>query len=217
MNIDQQMTSPSIMNKLKSETHHLHEQVEQLAFLNKIMSGTLSLQEYYTLILHNYIFHLIVEGAIIKTLNESELRSFTFSERRKVGYLQADLLACETFQGTSQQLQLRAHQLMVESSVQFHIQNFFEGLGAMYVLEGATLGGNIIKRELSKIPEIIQHTAFHYYGCYGQQQGLMWKSFRKSVENLVNNLRAEEATINGATKTFKLLAAILKQDIKISS
>ena len=206
----QQLSTVSIMNKLKMATHHLHDEVEKLAFIKEIMSGTLSLSDYYSLILHNYVFHLIVEEAILRGLSKTELIELDFVERRKIGYLYADL---EQHQEIGQQVGTKINQLANELVTKFAIDNFYEGIGALYVLEGATLGGNIIKRELSKIPEIMQQTTIHYYGCYGKNQGIIWKSFKENVERLITSPMTEQQAINGAIKTFDLLATILKQGV----
>ncbi|MGB0524939.1 MAG: biliverdin-producing heme oxygenase [Flammeovirgaceae bacterium] len=198
----------SVMEKLKVATSRLHQNVETLAHVGEIMSGTLSLESYHKLIVKNYIFHMIVEEAIIKALSEFELQKIQFMERRKIGYLYEDLSEQYAFEKQTAFVNALEEEIQSKSHL-YRIQNLFEAIGALYVLEGATLGGNIIKRELSKNHSIVKHTSFHYYGCYGKKQAFMWKSFREQAENIVQDATAEEYAINAAKKTFQFMARIL--------
>lgn len=57
-----------------------------------------------------------------------------------------------------------------------------EALGVLYVLEGATLGGRIILRELGPRLGISATQGARYYAGYGERTGPMWKRFRHEVE-----------------------------------
>ncbi|MGI4873521.1 MAG: biliverdin-producing heme oxygenase [Janthinobacterium lividum] len=79
-------------------------------------------------------------------------------------------------------------------------------LGAMYVLEGSTLGGQVIARSLAKAG-IPLHT---YFSGYGEQTGTRWKQFC--------HLLTEEATpenqaeiVESASRTFYALQQWLNQ------
>lgn len=55
-------------------------------------------------------------------------------------------------------------------------------LGVLYVLEGATLGGQIILRELAPRLGIAATQGGRYYAGYGAKTGPMWKRFRNETE-----------------------------------
>jgi len=74
-------------------------------------------------------------------------------------------------------------------------------LGSMYVIEGATLGGQILRREF--VPKF----GFNGHGCafftgYGNRTGEMWKQFGE----VVNELPAGEAdAAASAVATFETM------------
>lgn len=79
-------------------------------------------------------------------------------------------------------------------------------LGSMYVIEGATLGGQILRREF--VPKF----GFNGHGCafftgYGNRTGDMWKQFGE----VVNALPAVEtnAAVASAVATFESMHAWL--------
>lgn len=73
--------------------------------------------------------------------------------------------------------------------------------GMMYVLQGATLGGQVILKGLRK-NTMLAHLPHRYYTGYGTQTGGKWKSFLDTLEAVV---QPEElaAAVAGANFTFK--------------
>ncbi len=56
-----------------------------------------------------------------------------------------------------------------------------EAWGALYLLEGSTLGGQMITKILQKqLPEVAQKLA--YFGGYGAKTGSMWKAFKQQLD-----------------------------------
>nr|GFD17027.1 hypothetical protein [Tanacetum cinerariifolium] len=79
-------------------------------------------------------------------------------------------------------------------------------LGAMYVVEGSTLGGQVIARQLAKANIPLRS----YFSGYGERTGPLWKAFC--------HLLAQEATpeneadiVQSASLTFQKLDAWLNQ------
>lgn len=63
-------------------------------------------------------------------------------------------------------------------------------LGAMYVMEGSTLGGQLIARQLQKTLHLSEGKGDAYFRGHGDQTGPMWKEFCHVLETKV----AEEET-----------------------
>jgi heme oxygenase len=79
-------------------------------------------------------------------------------------------------------------------------------LGAMYVLEGSTLGGQVIARQLTKAG--IETRA--YFTGYAERTGPMWKSFCQLLtEESTDENQAE--TVESASLTFQKLHAWINQ------
>jgi heme oxygenase len=77
-----------------------------------------------------------------------------------------------------------------------------EALGAMYVIEGSTLGGNVIAKQLSKT-EGFDDVTFNFFGCYRENTGFMWKNF-KVLDNEVSEKNYDEV-LSGAKKLYAFL------------
>ena len=89
------------------------------------------------------------------------------------------------------------------ASHSLEFDNEHEALGAMYVIEGSTLGGNVIAKQLSKI-EGFEEVTFNFFGCYQENTGPMWKNFKEVLDTDV----AEEnypQVLSGAKKLYTFL------------
>ena len=79
-----------------------------------------------------------------------------------------------------------------------------EILGAVYVLEGSTLGGQIIARHLEEALGLRDGRGYRYFLSYGSRVSAQWKTFRAEL------LRASSATndpiiLKAARGTFEIL------------
>lgn len=76
-------------------------------------------------------------------------------------------------------------------------------LGCLYVLEGATLGGQIISRHLSEIQNLSPERGAAFFYGYGAETGHMWKSFRALLTRDVESGECDpEEVIAAAAETF---------------
>lgn len=191
-----------IANLLRTETAQNHKTLESLMFVNEIMNNSLSIDQYKKLLTINYIIHQRLENELANMLDSAIAEQLEMKDRLKLNALTKDLdywnINCLT-------LPELAFELFVPE------KNIAEVLGALYVLEGATLGGNVIKRHILANPNFKNHeNGLNYYGVYGEELGTKWKNFVS-----VLNGRVEEADfqrcINSANKTFNNLIRLSEQ------
>jgi heme oxygenase len=79
------------------------------------------------------------------------------------------------------------------------------GFGVLYVIEGATLGGRVILRELGPKFGIGPAFAGRFHASYGSQVGSMWRGFTEALES-VGRDRASVAAIEAAAiETFVVM------------
>jgi heme oxygenase len=77
--------------------------------------------------------------------------------------------------------------------------SFAHALGCLYVLEGATLGGQIIAREARRTLGLTPDHGCAFFSSYGEHVGAMWGEFRV----LLVEMAAHETTIlHSAHETF---------------
>ncbi len=170
---------------LKEQTKPLHDALEQKMMVEKIFNKTLSKEDYLKILKVNLSVHKTVEPIIENQLKEDTKNELQFEKRRKLPKLQSDFPISEDFPELS-----------------FSLANQQEALGALYVLEGATLGGNVIKKQLLQNPEF-QNQSFQYYGIYGEKLSGMWKNFLEVLEQNIGESQKDDA-LNGAEKTYRL-------------
>lgn len=79
-------------------------------------------------------------------------------------------------------------------------------LGALYVIEGATLGGQIILRAIEARPGVSIGLAKRFFGGRGRDTGLMWIEFRQRLDGFGRDhpVRRNDV-IAGARHTFQSL------------
>lgn len=82
------------------------------------------------------------------------------------------------------------------------IKNSCQALGALYVMEGSTLGGKIICNMLKKQMGPDAPTAFSFFEGYGDATGQMWVTFKSGLDNYTSNKEQQAELIDAATATF---------------
>lgn len=168
-----------ISSLLKENTNDLHTRLEQIGFIDKILNRSLTSEEYKKLIIANYIFHLSVEEKLQGITGIHQLNI-----KWKMPFLEKDKIEVGGFE-------------FKKLEPVFVITDISEALGCLYVLEGATLGGRVIKKHLEHLS-----IPMYYYGCYGEGGGLHWKKFMQDLATNIDTEEKAEATLNAAKKTF---------------
>ncbi len=74
-------------------------------------------------------------------------------------------------------------------------------LGSMYVVEGATLGGQVISRSLERSSGLHNGHGYSFFQSYGKATGQQWKSFVALIEKLPEDDAA--TVIEAAQATFR--------------
>lgn len=174
---------------LKEQTKALHDQVEEKLKSHKIMDKSFSLQEYHQLLRANYYFLLEFEDAVFANISTETKTQLHGDERRKLPVISKDLTDFEVVNPSN--------------SKTISIKNEAEPLGILYVMEGSTLGGNIIAKNLAKNPTF-NDISFHYFGFYGEKTGSLWKNFKEVIEEKALNADAQDF-LDGANRAYRFL------------
>ena len=75
-------------------------------------------------------------------------------------------------------------------------------LGALYVLEGATLGGQVLRREMARRLNINADNGGAFLDVYGAETGRRWKDFLDYLGRLPLDARAKQHAVDAACSTF---------------
>jgi heme oxygenase (biliverdin-IX-beta and delta-forming) len=82
-------------------------------------------------------------------------------------------------------------------------------LGALYVLEGATLGGRVIHRRVAGPLGLTPARGGAYYHGYGAATGTRWKELGAAIDRHVAAHGSEDRVVEGAVACFGALEAWL--------
>ncbi len=189
------MSTLTPMETLKAATGSWHDALEAHAHSHQIMDLSLPREGFERLICFQYSLHQAVEPLIRPLLDENFPELAYGETRQKMEALQADIM------------QLDPAQRPPEVSAHF-IQSPAHALGSAYVLEGSTLGGQVILRHLKKMPDIARDEPFRYYGLYGDQVGPRWKTFQKVTNTALDTSEKLGEATEAAVATFKLACEI---------
>lgn len=178
-----------IRERIKTETAQKHTDVEAVGYSGKIMSGRLTLEEYKKLIITNLLLNKAFEQQW-STLGFDLPEQLMLEQRRKTKSLEKDA----TILGVS---------VPAVSDISFPEDTYEAFMGALYVFEGSTLGGAIIHKQLKQNPNLSEVEKFHFYSCYGDRLGMMWKIFLEHLTE-IEDITDVDKTIEAAKATFDI-------------
>ncbi|MFC3563292.1 biliverdin-producing heme oxygenase [Pedobacter jamesrossensis] len=191
-----------IANILRAETAENHKLLESLMFVNEIMNNSLSIKNYKKLLTINYIIHQKLENKLANMLDAEIANKLQMNSRLKLASLEKDLEYWKIDPLTLPELNF---DLFIPE------KNNAAVLGALYVLEGATLGGNVIRKHILANANFAgSEMGLNYYGVYGEELGLKWKDFVQILNESV--LEADyKNCVHSANQTFNNLIKLSKQ------
>ena len=78
-------------------------------------------------------------------------------------------------------------------------------LGSLYVMEGSTLGGQVIARHLERHLGLTDGNGYRYFQGYGPRNGPMWAAMRAKLALVPAESTAADRAVAAAAETFSLL------------
>ena len=173
---------------LKEQTKQQHDDTEAKLQSQKIFDKSYTLDDYKTLLIHNYKLINRYEPQIQEQLkNYPELK---LDLRSKINSLKTDLNNLNISTENEEPTQ--------------NLENEAEAFGALYVMEGSTLGGNVIGKQLKRNPEF-EGVEFNYFGVYGESTGPYWQEFKSIIDEKISE-ENYESCVTGAKKAYQLLS-----------
>jgi heme oxygenase len=177
-----------LSEKLKENTKTAHQELEKL--LVKIIKSIHTTDEYLEILANFYQFYAPLEREILFRLG-NELDDI--AQRRKTEWIIEDLKYFHSSQ----------HTVPPYQNIPI-INDNLQALGALYVIEGSTLGGQFICKMISQKLEIPSSGGFSFFLAYGEDTPDMWENFKKFI-NGKNLLQEEEKKVmDAANMTFNL-------------
>ncbi|WP_413560611.1 biliverdin-producing heme oxygenase [Bdellovibrio sp. HCB209] len=188
------MAKPMVMLLLKDGTQDLHNEIEKHM---PVFRPDFNSQQYAEVLQKMHRFYEGFEKKLETALSTHGL-SDMYKDRFKTPRIESDLKSL----GTPTKSQPAPSHLPVLDSVPAIA-------GALYVIEGSSLGGQIItkhlKEKLNMTPEQTQ-----FFGGYGELTGKRWQEFQKWMGELDMNEQNAKLAVSSARETFSSLMECLK-------
>lgn len=175
------------IERLRSETKHIHQALEK-AMIPGIKQATTP-QAYSKILTVFYGYFKAIENLLDAQLNEEIVPAY--AQRRKAHIILEDLDAMN-LKGTLPALATDLPQ----------ISNIHQALGAMYVLEGSTLGGQVITKMLKQNLNVNDTAWLKFFSGYGEDTPNMWSSFIEVLNQYAEDEAYHNEIIEAAINTF---------------
>ena len=190
----QTATEPTLFESLRQETADLHKEIESYV---PLLNPKLSLGEYRTHLRKLLGFYIPLEEQLARFSLPEILE---MPKRFKKKWLIADLIALGESPESFARIPLYADINQITSISAL--------VGALYVTEGSTLGGQVIHRALKENLQM-PDSQMRFYMAYGSDTGRMWNLFKTHAPKLVPD-REKIVAGESARETFKTLIHWLK-------
>ncbi|WP_053970969.1 biliverdin-producing heme oxygenase [Mangrovimonas sp. ST2L15] len=177
-------SSNNILKRLKEETQVLHANVENLSGADKILNYTIQKEEYKDLLQKNYQAYQQVENLIEPFQDSPELKSLF--PRDKISFWAYEDLN---------------RQPNPYNKIDLQLENAFQALGALYVLEGSTMGMSVIAKHLERCEGLVLNKPQRLYS-QNSSKIQRWLSYKEQVNELQFSKQEEDEVVKGANKAF---------------
>lgn len=169
----------TLHQQLKRGTQALHRQLEHNPLNTQLMAASLTTEQYAYILSRYYLFYQALEPQIA-----AHLETY-YPIIYKHPWLVADL---KVLDWTPPQT----------GGPDVQLSTVDEAVGTLYVLEGATLGGQIIRRHLARI---LPNAPQRFFTGYGSRTGQNWRQFLGFLEQIEPKVQHDLA-VNAANATF---------------
>ncbi|MFP2931664.1 biliverdin-producing heme oxygenase [Pyxidicoccus sp. 3LG] len=198
----------SLLQRLKTETRPHHERTEAAV---RLMDPGLTPDDYRRHLEALHGFYVPLEAQLASRLGAEE-PALRAHERWKVPLLEEDLRALGHDAASLARLS-RCEQLPPLPGIP-------EALGCFYVLEGSTLGGQLILRHLRRHFASVPVGDFAFFRAYGEEVGPMWRAFGEALTHAAARAASDDfdaRVVKGAQDTFDAFGAWLTRETGLAS
>ena len=166
-----------------------------------LLRPSLTRENYAKLLAHFHAFYRHWETEA-ESVMEAALPGF-FEPRRKTLLLEADLAALNYRLDASYERTACANVPRMSSVAR--------ALGSMYVIEGSTLGGQILARHFRERFGFDCNSGCSFFSGYGERTAEMWRAFKEVLAGRPDC--EDEEMIDSALLTFRAMRECLVSDV----
>lgn len=194
-----QTDSITFLDNLRSKTSESHKSLEAIPISKLLVNPNISLHVYslYLSLMHDVVNDF--EKFIYPLVDDVIL---DISERKKASLILNDLKSI----GEEKQ---KGHTFLKNSDQKYSVPF---ALGMLYVLEGSTLGGRFILKNIQENLGLDEENGVSYFSGYGNKTGSYWKKFLAYFTEFEAQNNTEEEIIAGADFAFTIIGKHLSEN-----
>ena len=183
-------TDASLRKRLRDVTAALHARVETRLDLD----AKVATEGDYIVLLARFLgFYAPAERGLAQL--DWRGSGFEFDKRMKAGWIKADLADF----GVDDE----AAAALPEAANAPQPKTILDGFGILYVLEGATLGGQVVLRRLGPRLGVRPGFGGRFFSSYGSDVGRMWQEYLSALGVFGRQDRAADVIERAAIETFR--------------
>ena len=190
-------TCPVARAELRQATHVHHNQLNRHPMLAGLTHADYAISDYQKLLCAYSGLYQGLEQHIMNFLCTHETQ-FDYRPRLKSAWLSQDLAYFQIAPATPNR-----------AIAYPNIKELGDLVGILYVLEGSTLGGQLISKHLAKNLDLTSKTGGRFFAGYAENTATFWTDFLLFAAQLDGNDAACLAAKNSARQTFELFLQTL--------
>ena len=192
-----------VMVMLREKTAEAHQSMEDAPVMRNLLAGTLSRSGYKALLEDIYSLAAPLEAAALAHPLWTRAPNLDFTRRLKSGRLLQDIAYLQGVAPADLALAPRPVRLP-------NVGSDARLLGALYVIEGASLGGRVILKKLTDLYGYTAETAACFYAGYGHDTGQRWREWCAFVETYAQDKKLDaQEMLSAALETFGCFGEVL--------
>ena len=193
----------SVLRSLRDVTHDAHVRINHHPFLSDLIRPGFSIRSYKRLLGAYFHIYEAIEREI-DVFVQAHTTDLQYDSRRKLSWLRADLQYLNVGPSATPRCGTLSHGLAP-------IPDVGALIGTLYVIEGATLGGQVISRHLHRHLGLSASAGARFFNGYGdeattQQQ---WQLFCQFADRTIETDTLLRSGQSAAVCVFKLIEANL--------
>jgi heme oxygenase len=196
----------TLMERLRAETRAQHVATEAIPFSSAILDGTITRAAYAGQLAAYLPVHRALEAAIAAGGHPALAAAWT-DDMARTPLLEADLAALGVdHPGDSRAM--REGEAMAAWIGDLADRDPVAVLGVLYVLEGSTLGGALLRRHIADAFGL-RDAGLRYYSPYGTGPKPHWVAFGERMNAAVSSEADADRIVAAAGETFDRIGRIL--------
>lgn len=188
------MNENNIIEHLRTETEPLHQQVERLPDMARLMSPTVTDTEYLVALLRLRRLFSALEPTLSEHFGDLNHGDYCYLSRLDV--LDKDI-NCLNGQPPAE-------------PVSPLVLGYYQAIGAAYVVEGATMGGKILAKRLTRTLNRNKNNGLQFFNFHRKGTRSLFVSW---LQQLQFDARQVTWVTQGATTSFRLLLSERKNGL----